>query len=112
VLRGMANFLNFPEYSNVQKAREIMQFLDNTENIRKAVVPSRSIEKPRIEIIIGKENHASEMKDCSMIVSRFKTGGEGYGTIGVIGPTRMDYSKAVSTLEFLTKQLEEMGYDL
>lgn len=107
VLRGISNLLNFSEYNNLGKAKELMQFLDNRDNIRSAIVPQGQENQP-IKIIIGEENAAEEMKDCTVVVGKFKTKNNQYGTIGIIGPTRMDYGKAVSTIEFLTKQLEDM----
>ena len=96
VLGGTANLLDFPEYSNVRKARELIDFLQDKSNIRQALLQSDGE-----GVVIGKENVAYELKECSVVVSRYR----GSGVIGIIGPKRMNYSRAVSILEYLSEQL-------
>ncbi len=103
--KGLSNLLNFPEYSNVQKAKELLEFLDNRNNIQKAIALG---ENKKVKIIIGDENDVVELRDCSVILSPYKSGPNGYGIIGLIGPTRMNYSKAVSNIEFLTRHFEHL----
>ena len=103
--KGVTNLLSFPEYSNVKKAKELLEFLDNKNNIHKAVALG---ENKKVKIIIGDENDVVELKDCSIILSPYNAGDKGYGIIGLVGPTRMNYSKAVSNIEFLTRQFEHL----
>ena len=58
-----------------------------------------------IHIIIGNENKVEDFSDCSIITANYKLNGKTIGTIGVIGPTRMNYDHAVSTLDFLSDEL-------
>ena len=101
-LGGVTNLFNFPEYNNVRRAKELFDFLSNNTNLHKAVALG---DKQKIKIIIGSENNAIELKDCSIVLSSYTVDGT-VGTIGLIGPTRMDYSKAVSNLEFLTSIID------
>ncbi len=103
--KGVTNLLSFPEYSNVAKAKELLEFLDNKNNVHKAIALG---ENKKVKIIIGDENDVVELKDCSIILSPYNAGSKGYGIIGLIGPTRMNYSKAVSNIEFLTQQFEHL----
>ena len=103
--KGVTNLLNFTEYSNVQKAKELLEFLDNKSNVHKAVALG---ENKKVKIIIGDENDVVELQDCSVILSPYKAGENGYGIIGLVGPTRMNYSKAVSNIEFLTREFEHL----
>ena len=103
--KGVTNLLSFPEYSNVSKAKELLEFLDNKNNIHKAIALG---ENKKVKIIIGDENDVVELKDCSIILSPYNAGNKGYGIIGLVGPTRMNYSKAVSNIEFLTRQFEHL----
>ena len=57
---------------------------------------------------MDRKNKVSEIKDCSLITATYQMNGRVLGTIGVIGPTRMYYSKVVALLEYLTEQLNEM----
>lgn len=102
-LGGTTNILNYPEYNNITKARQILEFLDDKSNIKKIFSPLS--DKKHIQVLIGKENMVEEMKDCSIVLSQYSIKDNHYGAIGVIGPTRMDYSRAFSMLEFFTEQL-------
>ena len=59
-----------------------------------------------IEIIIGKENDIDEMKGASIVTAKYTSGGKTIGKIGIVGPTRMDYAKVVSSLDFIAKSMD------
>ena len=102
-LEGRANILGFPEYNDIEKAKNLLNVFDNDEHLDEAlkIVP----QSENVSIIIGDENNIPEFRDCSLVVARYKAGKNIAGTIGIIGPTRMDYSKIVSKLEYLTNEL-------
>ncbi len=102
---GISNLLSFPEYNNIQRAKELIGFLDDKSNLHRAMAVR---EHEHVRIVIGSENRAIELKDCSIVVSSYNIDGKVVGTIGLIGPTRMNYSKAVSNLEFLANQLNRL----
>ncbi|MDR0405365.1 MAG: heat-inducible transcriptional repressor HrcA [Clostridiales bacterium] len=102
---GITNLLSFPEYSNISRAKQLLEFLDDKANLHRAVALR---EHENVKIIIGSENKAAELVDCSIILSSYQINGEIVGTIGLIGPTRMNYSKAVSHIEYLTRQLNRL----
>lgn len=99
---GSANLLNFPEYSNVTKAKKILNFMHDKNNVRSlATIP---LEDNEISVLIGHENPFEEFSDCSMAVLSYNISGKS-GRIALVGPTRMDYSKAVSMLEYVKEEL-------
>lgn len=99
IATGGVNLLKFPEYSNIEKAKEILEVLDNKEQLQNMIsLPVSSGNK--VNIIIGDEKNGIKLKDCSLVLCNYEFGGN-EGTIGVIGPTRMDYARVVSALEFL-----------
>ncbi len=99
---GSANLLNFPEYSDVEKAKKVLNFMHNKNNIRSlATIP---LEENGISVLIGHENPFEELGDCSMAVLSYNISGKA-GRIALVGPKRMDYSKAVSMLEYLKDEL-------
>ena len=102
-LEGRANILGFPEYNDIEKAKNILHVFDDEQNLDEAlkVIP----QSDNVSIIIGNENNIPELRDCSLVVARYSAGKNIAGTIGIIGPTRMDYSKIVSKLEYLTNEL-------
>ncbi|MFA7637229.1 MAG: heat-inducible transcriptional repressor HrcA [Monoglobales bacterium] len=100
---GSVNLLNYPEYSDVEKAKKILNFMHDENNIRSlAKIP---LEENDVSILIGRENPFEELGDCSMAVLSYNIGGKA-GRIALVGPKRMDYSKTVSILEYLKEELD------
>lgn len=60
-----------------------------------------------INIYIGEENEKEELKDLSIVTFKHTVGNKDFGTIGIIGPKRMDYSKVISVMKYISKKLNE-----
>ncbi|MDR1689057.1 MAG: heat-inducible transcriptional repressor HrcA [Clostridiales bacterium] len=99
---GTKNILAFPEFSNIERAKEIFQAL---EEKRLLVTLLGQTATEDIEIVIGDENNIEQMKNCSIIKANFHIGGKKAGGIGIIGPTRMDYSQVASILNGIVKRI-------
>ncbi len=95
---GTTNLLDFPEYNNITKAKRLLSYLEDKSNLSNVIMTKHN---GSIKILIGNENEAIELQDCSLVLSNYKIGNT-TGTIGIIGPTRMNYAKAVSNLDFFT----------
>lgn len=106
---GGTNLLKLPEYSNISRAREFLEFLEDKSNIRRILASLDEDEDTKV--VIGSENQAEEMKQCSIILSKYKILENSQGLIGIIGPTRMDYPRMVSMLEFFTNQINNLEDD-
>jgi len=104
-LEGSSNIFNYPEYNAIDKAKSFISTLDNKEFLFKLM----SSGDENIKVIIGRENEYDEIKDCSLITMSYSIGENIAGRIGIIGPTRMYYSKVMSILnyyrDFLTNLL-------
>ena len=99
---GSINLLKLPEYSDINKAKKILEFMHNKDNLNSLSTLPRG--ENEISVIIGHENPLEEFKDCSVIMCSYslpKTS----GSICLVGPRRMDYSKTVSMLEYLKDEL-------
>lgn len=96
------SILEFPEYNDLIKAKKMFHTLEEKEKL-KSIIKRNS--KPGINVAIGKEIKVDEMKDCSLITATYANYNNVLGTIGVIGPTRMDYSKLVSLFAYITKRM-------
>ncbi len=105
-LGGTTNIFNFPEYKDIERAKEFFGFLEQKKDLQTLLSSGDNTRK--INIIIGEENKFFEIKDCSVVMSHYSIGNKVVGTIGVIGPTRMEYAKVVSSLEYLTQHLNCM----
>lgn len=101
-LAGALNIFNQPEFKDVSKVKSILELLedeDTLSNILKDEV------EEGIQVKIGGENKYDSIKDCSLITATYKINGKTLGTIGLLGPTRMHYAKAISIMEFITDTL-------
>jgi len=103
-LGGTINMLNQPEFRDVEKFKTLLQVLEEEERIKKVLSPK----KEGLTVTIGGENKLKELKDCSIITGTYWVDGEPMGTIGLIGPTRMDYGKAIAIVDYMTRTLTEL----
>ena len=96
---GIDNFLSFPEFSEPNKIKNIIRALEEKGFL--LTLP----EDVEMQIVIGAENNEESLRDCSIVKAMFKAGSH-TGVIGVIGPTRMNYARAVSALLGIIKNIE------
>lgn len=102
-MQGATNIFNFPEYRDIVKAREFLRILDTKDMIRRLLTmyhPGKNI-----KVSIGNEIEIEEVKDCSLITATYSYNNEVIGSIGVIGPTRMEYPRVVTSLDFIRKRI-------
>ncbi len=107
-LSGVSNIFNFPEYRDIDRAKEFIEFLDDKNSITQAIVNSDEDDDRVIHIKIGKENDMDIMQNSSLVTANYRLGGRTVGKIGIIGPTRMNYSKVVANINQISKYLEKM----
>lgn len=103
-LGGMLKMLDQPEFRNVDKVKELLVLLEEDQVLKDVLNTGQEM---GVIVKIGTENPYAEMKDCSLITATYELDGKVIGTLGVLGPTRMEYSKAVSIVEFSTIALTE-----
>jgi heat-inducible transcriptional repressor len=92
---GMKNILDFPEFADRQKAREIVGMLEEKEGLLNLLTHCCD----EIRIVIGAENEKTALKECSVIKAKISINGRPCGNIAIIGPTRMDYVQVVAVLQ-------------
>lgn len=102
---GVKNILGFPEFSDVKKAKNIFQAFEEKEMLITLLGRGDADDGKRVQILIGGENNLDELKDCSIVKANYKYNNS-YGKIGVIGPTRMNYSQTVSVINEIVKTLD------
>jgi len=108
VLEGSAKILEQPEYTNLTKAKAMLDMLD----AKKQLVPVlKSNDDFSINLKIGKDNEIGQgMPECAIVTATFSQGGKNMGGAGVIGPMRMDYPKVISVLDYISKALSNPEY--
>lgn len=101
---GATNIFKYPELSDSQKASELLSTLEHTETLQELVSGAGS--GTGIQVYIGNESPVQAMKDCSVVTATYDLGEGLKGTIGIIGPKRMDYERVLKTLRTLMTQLD------
>ncbi len=105
VIGGSSNLLEYPEYSDVNKARNFLAVLESKDTLRQLVSRDGGME---ITIRIGPENGRPELNDCSIVTASYRVGDHSNGTLGIIGPTRMNYNRVISVLDFMGRALSDV----
>ncbi|MBR5015411.1 MAG: heat-inducible transcription repressor HrcA [Clostridia bacterium] len=107
-LSGQSNLLGYKEYND--NAGQLLDFLHREEPL--GMLVSSGDSDTGIEIRIGSENRYKELENSSMIISKYKIGDNATGAIGIIGPTRMNYSKLVPSIKYLTDIISKFLSDV
>ena len=109
---GANNIFRYPELSDHDKASELINTFEEKQLLTSLVQNSLDGEENTgIQIYIGDETPVQSMKDCSVVTATYELGEGMKGTIGIIGPKRMDYDKVVGTLRTLQTKLDELYRD-
>ncbi|MEJ8554307.1 heat-inducible transcriptional repressor HrcA [Tepidibacter sp. Z1-5] len=110
LLNGVTNIFNFPEFNDIVKAKAFLNVLEEKQTVAN-ILNTKGITKEHLNIVIGSDNYHDIIKDCSVITATCDIDGIVIGKIGIIGPTRMDYSKMCSIVncvgEALKKSIEK-----
>lgn len=108
-ISGLSEVLGLPDFSDLSRIKALSRAIEDKHLMIKLL--DTLFEHDGVRVVIGDENHVAEMKNLSMVVSTYKEGNRSVGSIGVIGPSRMDYVKAISivdtTAKYLTRVLSE-----
>ncbi|TKC19969.1 heat-inducible transcriptional repressor HrcA [Robertmurraya kyonggiensis] len=98
---GKTNMLSQPEFHDFVKIKNLLTMIEHEEDMYDIIRQNPS----GINVKIGKENGVSAMEDCSLITATYSIASEQLGTIAILGPTRMEYSRVISLLQFLSTDL-------
>lgn len=111
-VEGAANILRFPEYNNVDKIKNMLELFDDKQVLSEVVdIAYGNDNESGVGIYIGDEIPLPQLKENSLVVSRYEVGDNLMGIVGVIGPQRMDYAKVASGIKFFSEQLGRMLSD-
>ena len=107
---GAKNIFKYPELSDNQRASELISAFEEKQQFTNLVYDTlaKSEDKKGIQVYIGNETPIQNMKDCSVVTATYELEEGVQGTIGIIGPKRMDYEKVVDTLKNLMNQLDHL----
>ena len=106
---GANNIFKYPELADQQKASSIINTFEEKQLLTELVQENLSDDNNTgIQVYIGEETPIQSMKDCSVVTATYELGEGMRGTIGIIGPKRMDYDKVIGTLKTITHQLDDL----
>ena len=110
---GVVNILEQPEYSRMgpeeersERVRKVMEVLEQNRFL--PALASHLRESDGVQVLIGGENQWDDMKDVSLVVARYGQEGKIGGLLGVIGPTRMQYGRAIAVVRYMTQVMNEL----
>lgn len=104
-LFGQAKMLQFPEFSNPHSLKTVYQLFEEKDELARIFCPTQS---QGVRISIGGEINCEELSQCSVITANYGEIGDQHGSLGVIGPTRMDYSGVASIIDYTAKKLTQL----
>lgn len=102
---GASNLLIHPEFNDFGKAKNLLELVNNNEVLSDLL--NQCAEAGGLIVRIGSENNLDQINECSIITATYRINNKEIGTIGVLGPTRMDYTKVISSLEYVRKKLNQ-----
>lgn len=105
VVGGTTKMLNYPEYNDIEKAKNFLTIFENKDRLAGILKRSGGME---VSIRIGSENEMEALRDCSLVTATYRVGSHGNGTLGIIGPTRMNYRRVISIMEYMGEVISKM----
>ncbi|MGN1196658.1 MAG: heat-inducible transcriptional repressor HrcA [Acetatifactor sp.] len=108
---GTNNIFRYPELADQQRASELINTFEEKQllgELLQETTAGNGAETTGIQVYIGEETPVHSMKDCSVVTATYELGDGMKGTIGIVGPKRMDYDKVVGTLRTIQTQLDEL----
>lgn len=105
---GTNNILKYPELADREKAGELIHTFEEKKPLTELALGTLAGENTGIQVYIGEESPIESLKDCSVVTATYELEDGMKGTIGIVGPKRMDYDKVVSTLKSIKVQLDDL----
>ncbi len=106
-MEGADKSFELPEFKSLDIAKNFVNILDTDKTKQMIEILNSEDNQDEINVYIGDENVDEALKNFSVITFKHKEKGKDLGTIAIIGPTRMDYSKVISTMKYISKKLDE-----
>ncbi|MGI6566281.1 MAG: heat-inducible transcription repressor HrcA [Firmicutes bacterium] len=106
---GAIHLLSQPEFKDIEKAKGLLNMLDDERTVWSVL--NKALGRSGMQVTIGSENLHEGFQDCSLVTATYELNGEVVGSIGVVGPTRMDYEKVVAIVEGMAYTLSSLLSD-
>jgi len=106
-LGGAKQLLSQPEFQDMERVKELLSILEEERVVRDLLQAGKPADgETGLRITIGSENKFTGIRDCSMVQATYRLNGQIIGTMAVLGPTRMEYGKVITVMDYLHKYLQ------
>jgi len=109
---GVTTVLAEPEFATSDSARQALRVLEERSYLEEFLAKAMSPHVGGVQVVIGGENAWQELKDCSMVLARYGVAGYSTGAMGVLGPQRMAYGRAISTVRYVAGLMSDLMYEV
>jgi len=103
---GLSHILQQPEFDEISRARQIVSLLEQDSALE--AIFGQAMLSNGVQVIIGGEDTWEEIRDCSMVLSGYGSPGEAKGVLGVLGPMRMPYGRAIPAVRYVAKLMSDL----
>jgi heat-inducible transcriptional repressor len=103
---GLLNVMEAPEFAHSEKLRRVFGLLQNREYVGGLV--RHVADRPDVQVLIGAENEPDELREVSLVLAGYGRRGRAMGVVGVLGPTRMSYQHAISSVRYVSGLMNEL----
>lgn len=108
---GLMEILSQPEFMQIDRVRRMVEILQGGKGLNPLITQALS-SNTGVQIVIGGEHERDEMREYSVVLSRYGIGGDVAGVLGIIGPTRMAYPRTISTVRYISAVMSDLLADL
>jgi heat-inducible transcriptional repressor len=105
-VEGASNLLSLPDFADLEQLRALLRTLEDKRTLIDLL--ERLIESAGVQVVIGQENPLFDLTRCSLVASTYGAGGRVLGSVGIVGPIRMPYGRAMALVDHLSRVLSQM----
>ena len=109
---GLTNILQQPEFAESQNARQVFELLEESDFLERILAGALALATEGVQVIIGGEGGWEELSECSLVLARYGVSNRATGELGVLGPRRMPYGRAISAVRYVANLMSELIQEL
>ncbi len=109
---GLSEVLSQPEFVDTESSQGILKLFEEKSFLQQLLTEALSPTVGNVQVLIGGEERWQELTGCSMVLARYGVPGFATGALGVLGPTRLPYSRAISTVRYVSDLMSDLVYEL
>jgi heat-inducible transcriptional repressor len=109
---GLSEVLQQPEFAEGEHAQGLMRMMEERSFLEAVLADALSPDVGSVRVLIGGEGRWDDLQTCSLVLGRYGGAGFATGALGIVGPTRMLYGRAISAVRFVSGLLSDMVYDM